>query len=152
MRSKQVKIMWCIHLIKLDWRPIQQILIWENEFFSGVMMDEENVENCILCCQPCNELEKVIKVVDYENLKFKASKWKGLDKYSKVYASVEWEGSSADIFVWHKSCQIEICRERKLQQVLNRKKKWRKSSKQVQIEHPSAPPRKTTCQSDGITH
>ena len=62
-------------------------------------MDEENVENCILCCQPCNELEKVIKVVDYENLKFKASKWKGLDKYSKVYASVEWEGSSADIFV-----------------------------------------------------
>ena len=92
------------------------MLIWENEFFdfSAVMMDEENVKNCILCCQPRTKLEKV-------NLKVKASKWKGLDKYSKVYDSVDWEESSAG-FVWHKSCEIEICRERELQQALDRKK------------------------------
>ena len=83
------------------------------------MMDEENVKNCILCCQQCEEL---VKTVDWENLKIKGSKWKGLDKYSNVYDSVDWEEGSAG-FVWHKSCEIEICGERKLQQALNRKRK-----------------------------
>ena len=46
------------------------------------MMDEVNVKSCILCCQPCNELENAIKIVDWENLKVKASKWRELDKYS----------------------------------------------------------------------
>ena len=36
----------------------------------------DNVKNCIMRCQPCNKLEKVIKVVDWENLKIKASKWR----------------------------------------------------------------------------
>ena len=65
------------------------------------MMDEENVKNCILSCQPCDELEKAIKAVDLENLKVKASKWKGIDKYSNVYDSVDWEEGSAGL-VWHK--------------------------------------------------
>ena len=86
------------------------------------MMDEENVENCILCCQPCDELEKAIKVVDWENLEVKASKWKGSDKYSDVYDSFDWEEGSTGL-VWHKSCKIEICGERKLQEALNRKRK-----------------------------
>ena len=52
-------------------------------------MNEENVKNCILCGQPCDELEKAIKVVYWENLKVKGSKWKGVDKYSNVYNSVD---------------------------------------------------------------
>ena len=71
-------------------------------------MDEKNVKNCILCCQLCGELEKAIKAVDWEKLKVKASKWKGLDKYSNVYDSVDWEEGSVGL-VWHKSCKIEIC-------------------------------------------
>ena len=87
------------------------------------MMDEENVKNCILCYQPCDELEKAIKAVDWENLKVKvSSKWKELDKYSDVYDSVDWAEGSAG-HVWHKSCKIEICGERKPQQALNRKRK-----------------------------
>lgn len=49
-------------------------------YFSAVMMDEENVQNGIWSCEPCDELEKAKKVVDWENLKVKASKWDGLDK------------------------------------------------------------------------
>ena len=54
--------------------------------------------------------------------------------------------------MWHKSCKIEICRERKLQQALNRKRKKDANAvkQEVQIQHPSAPPCKTTCQSVGI--
>ena len=112
------------------------------------MMDEENVENCILCCQPCDKLEKAIKVVDWENVEVKASKWKGSDKYSDVYDSFDWEEGSTGL-VWHKSCKIEICGERKLQEALNRKRKNNTNAvkQEVQIERPSAPPRKTTRQS-----
>ena len=53
-----------------------------------------------------------IRAVDWENLKVKASKWKGLDKYSHVYDSVVWEEGSTGR---RKSCKIEICGERKLQ-------------------------------------
>ena len=60
----------------------------------------------ILCYQPCDEIGKAIKAVDWKN-----SKWKGLDKYSNVYGSVDWEEGSAGL-VWHKSCKVEICRER----------------------------------------
>ena len=60
----------------------------------------------ILCYQPCDEIGKAIKAVDWKN-----SKWKGLDKYSNVYGSVDWEEGSAG-YVWHKSCKVEICRER----------------------------------------
>ena len=60
----------------------------------------------ILCYQPCDEIEKAIKAADWKN-----SKWKGLDKYSNVYGSVDWEEGSAGL-VWHKSCKVEICRER----------------------------------------
>ena len=95
----------------------------------------------ILCYQPCDEIGKAIKAVDWKN-----SKWKGLDKYSNVYGSVDWEEGSAGL-VWHKSCKVEICRERErereLQQALDRKKKMMQCSKtEVQIERPSAPPRK----------
>ena len=38
-----------------------------------------------------------IRAVDWENLKVKASKWKGLDKYSHVYDSVVWEEGSAGL-------------------------------------------------------
>ena len=61
------------------------------------MMGEENVKNCLMCCQPCDEFEKAIKTIDWENLKVKASKWKGLDKYSDVYDSVDWEEGYAGL-------------------------------------------------------
>ena len=99
------------------------------------MMNEQNVKSCILRCQPCNELEKAVKVVDWENLKVKVSKWKGLDKYSNVYDSVDGEEGSSWL-VWHKPCKIEICRERKLQQALYSKRKNDANAvkQEVQIE------------------
>ena len=117
------------------------------------MMDEENFKGCILSCQPCNKLEKAVEVVDWENIKVKASKLKGLDKYIKIYDSADWEEGSAGL-LWHKSCKIKICRERKLQETLYRKRKiFANAVKQeVQIERPSAPPRKTSPQSVGIVH
>ena len=117
------------------------------------MMDEEYVKSCILCCQPCDELEKTIKVVNWKNLKVKASKWKGLDKYNNVYESDDWEEGSAGL-VWHKSCKIETCGERKLQQALKRKRKNDANAvkQEVQIEHSPAPPSKTTRQNVGIVH
>ena len=91
-------------------------------YLSPVMMDEENVKNCILCCQPCNELGKAMKVVDWEHLKVMASKWKGLDKYSNAYHNFDWEEGSAGL-VWHKLCKKDMCRKEKLQQALKRKRK-----------------------------
>ena len=81
------------------------------------------------------------------------SKWKGLDKCSNVYGSVDWEEGSAGL-VWHKSCKVKICRERELQQALDRKGKndARAVKQEVQIERPSPPLRKTTRQSVGIVH
>ena len=96
------------------------------------------LKKCILCCQPCNELEMAIKVVDWENLKVKTSKWKGLDKYSNVYDSVDWQEGSAGL-VWHKSCKTELRRERKLQQALNRERidDANAVKQEIQIERPS---------------
>ena len=90
-------------------------------------------------------------MVDEENVK--GSKQKGLHKYSNAHDSVNWEEGSTGL-VWHRSCKIEICRERKLQQVLNKKRKnYANAVKQdVQTKRPSTPPRKTTRQSVGIVH
>ena len=56
--------------------------------------------------------------------------------------------------MWHKSCKTEICREKKLQQALDKKRKndAKAVKQEVQIERPSAPPRKMTHQSVGIVH
>ena len=48
-----------------------------NVDLSAVMMDDESVKDCILCCQPCDELEKAIEVVNWENVNVKASNGKG---------------------------------------------------------------------------
>ena len=83
------------------------------------MMNEKNVKNTVLSTMRRNR--NAIKAVDWKN-----SKWKVLDKYSNVYGSVDWEEGSAGL-VWHKSCKVEVCREREwereLQQALDRKKK-----------------------------
>ena len=56
--------------------------------------------------------------------------------------------------MWHKSCKIEICGERTLQQALN----WKRNNdantvKQVvQIERPSAPPKSWNCSSEKSLH
>ena len=31
-------------------------------------MDKVNGKSCIMCCQPCDKLEKAIKVEDWENV------------------------------------------------------------------------------------
>ena len=74
---------------------------------SAVMMDDESVKNCILCCQPCDQLEKAIEVVNWENVNVKASKWKGLDKYSNAYDSVDWKECSVGL-VWHTSSLLVV--------------------------------------------
>ena len=51
--------------------------------------------------------KNAIKVVDWKNIKVKATKWKGLDKYSNVYNSADWEEGSAGL-LWHISCKTEI--------------------------------------------
>ena len=97
-------------------------------YLSVVMMDEVNVKSCILCCQPWHELEKTIKIVDWENLKVKASKWKELDKYSNVCDSVNWEEGSVGL-VWHKPCKIKRCREENYRKHWTGKKKQSKHNK-----------------------
>ena len=84
---------------------------------------------------------------------YKASQLKGLDKYSNVYCSVDWEEASVGL-LWHNSCKIEICGERKLQQALNRKRKndAKAVKAEVQIERLSVPPGKATRQSVGVVH
>ena len=66
-------------------------------YLSALLIDEGNIKNCILRCQPYNELEKAIKFIYWKILKAKTSKWKGLDKDSNVYDSVDWKKDSAGL-------------------------------------------------------
>ena len=66
-------------------------------YLSALLIDEGNIKNCILRCQPCDVLEKAITFIYWKILKVKTSKWKGLDKDRNVYDCVDWKKDSAGL-------------------------------------------------------
>ena len=78
-------------------------------------MEHESLEInvCILCKNVCHEGQKNISEADWRKFKTISKEWEGLDKYTHVHETVDWDSGQVGKF-WHSNCKRELCGERKL--------------------------------------
>ena len=88
--------------------------------------------NCILQCGTLcenNDNNSLfnISLDRWETIKKQSKLWKGLDKFSDVFDSVDWDNGPAGKCM-HDSCRLKIMTNKKLQQAIKRKEKQDKQS------------------------
>ena len=95
---------------------------------------------CVLQCgELCDEATDSISSIErWENIKEKALLWSGLDKFGKVYATVDWHKGPTGLCV-HSTCALTLWNAKKLEQAKKRQKKEEANQCQSQSLSTSVP-------------
>ena len=76
--------------------------------------------DCVLNCGETCDVKDVISVDRWKQLKSKWERWKGLDRFGKVFDTFDWD-NGPDGFYMHANCYISLSLKRKFEQSLKRK-------------------------------
>ena len=120
---------------------------------------------CILKCgKPCCETDSISNITPdkWTKVKTQSQKWRGLDKYGRVWESTNWDEGPEGQFM-HDGCYISLCSKRGLEQAVKRKQKADAENEQplpnmeqdlssVHDACPVTPPQKRTRSSTGVLY
>ena len=90
--------------------------------------------DCILCGKECDEDKSDLSLDAWNSVKSCAQKWIGLDRFTTVHETVNWENGPKGVY-FHKWCRVAMANAMKLQQAVKRKmNKDAETSNDISVE------------------